>query len=130
MKNSHWRKYLSLGVNVFYNEYEDLSGNVGGQSTITGPNTGDGFLLTDSRYPTPRLTTGLALGVGIERDLWEWGLLQVGAVCNLGFQDVAVWDLELTTWDISQNIDGVTYRNTIVNKGSYAGIRVSVLSKL
>jgi hypothetical protein len=129
-KNSYWRKYLSLGANGFYNEYWDLTGNVGTQGSLGRANSGESFPIRDTRYPAPRFTVGLGLGIGLERELWQWGLLQVGAVYNLGFKPMAVWDLEYTTWDISRNLDGITYSNTIVNKGSYFGLRLGVLIKL
>lgn len=130
-KDSPWRKYLSLGANGFYNESWDLPGGVGTQGNIFyGPNPGDSFPFKDTRYPAPRLTVGLALGAGLERDLGSWGLLQVGAVYHLGFKPMAVWDLEYTTWDISRAVDAITYRNTIVNKGNFIGLRLGVFFKL
>jgi len=126
-KESFWRKYLSLGANGFYNEYWDLPWNVGGQGSFTGPKPGETFPFSDSRYPSPRLTVGLALGAGLERELGSRGLLQVGVVYNHCFKPITVWNLEYTTWNISQTVDGITYRNTIVNKGSFVGLRFSVL---
>jgi len=126
-KDSFWRKYLSLGANGFYNEHWDLPWNVGGQAILTGPKPGETFPFSESRYPSTRLTVGLALGAGLERDLGSRGLLQVGVVYNHCFKPVAVWDLEYTTWNISQAVDGITYRNTIINKGSFVGLRLSVL---
>jgi hypothetical protein len=125
-KSTRVRKYISLGTRLVYNPNAGLSGAIGGKAGFVDAYTGDTFTLTDRRWQGPRLAPTAQVGIGIEKDLGSRVIANLGIVYAKGFTNVARWDLEYTTWDISQGVDGVTFNNTITNKGTYIGLRLAV----
>ncbi len=125
-KATKWRKYVSLGTNLLYNPNAGLPGAVGGRAGFVDAYTGDTFTLTESRWPGPLLIAIAQAGVGIERDLGKRVIANLGLVYAKGFTNVAVWEVQYTTWDVSRAVDGVTFNNTITNKSTYLGLRLAL----
>jgi hypothetical protein len=130
VKNTRLRKYISLGTGIYYNPNSDLTGRIMTKGAFTNSYTGDKFTFTDYRYPSPRLTPTLLVGIGLEKDIGKKGIVNLGIIYNQGFKNIAVWDTEYKTWDISENVDGILFRNMIVNKATYIGLQVSFLFAL
>jgi hypothetical protein len=125
-KSTKFRKYVSLGTYLLFNPNAGVKGGVGGRGGFVDAYTGDTFTLTERRQQGPRLTPIAQAGIGIERDLGRRVIANLGLVYTKGFTNVAVWNLEYTTWDISRGVDGVTFYNNITNKGTYIGLRLAI----
>jgi hypothetical protein len=124
-QSSRLRKYLSLGTNIIYNPNAGLKGFVGSRGSFVDSYTGSSFTFNDRRYPSPRLIPTALLGIGVEKDLGRRVIANLSVVYSKGFTRLAVWDTEYTTWDISRDVDRVTFNNTIVNRGTYVGLRLA-----
>lgn len=126
-KSKRFRKYVSLGTYLVYNPNFDLTANVASKGRFIDPYTGDTFTFTYERQPSPRFTLNALVGIGVERELGKRIIANLGIVYSKGFTNIGVWNTEYTTWDVGQDVDSITFNNTIVNKGSYLGLRLAFL---
>ena len=120
----NYRKYLKIGATILYSPYDFTS--VIKTRTIypdANPLLQDTFVETSTTYLKEQAKITLNFGIGIEKIFKQKYILDLGLVYNQGFST-------LMTTDVAYTIDGIDFKNKILNKGSYLGIELSIANNL
>lgn len=117
---NNYRKYLKIGGIIINNK--DAFTTIGITNFIypdANSSLQDTISETSISIIKPFTKLTINLGIGIEKILWQRIFIDLGLVYNQGFSIIRTSDVEYT-------IDGITFNNRILNKGSYLGIELGL----
>lgn len=121
------RKYVLLGVNVYFNDPDTYSQFAQSISVTKDPDTGDTFTTSALQRPVNRFSPALVAGVGWEKRFSKKSAVNLRAVTCVGLTSLIQTFLTVTVSNPARYYAPYSSTNELLNRGTYAGLELCYL---